>query len=248
MEIEDLSRMLGRDRLTVSVTLNALKNKQICDIKLTPNSGNIYVLIISRRMVKEAKKLNKGKFRQRRHRESKATLSNAVCNADITPKKIEDRSKKIEERKKRDISPTGFDDFYQAYPRKAGRHAAELAWAKINPTPDLKARIIASVQAWAKTDQWKDSQYIPHPATYLNQKRWEDEIPTSKDESYEMLKAKAREHEERVQRILSGTGVRNGVREVVRPSRPQPVEREEADLDTGIDFESLADESDPSGH
>jgi len=66
----------------------------------------------------------------------------------------------------------GFEDFYQAYPRKVGRGAAEKAWAKLRPSPELLAEILSALQRWEVPT---DPQYIPHPATWLNAKRWADE-------------------------------------------------------------------------
>lgn len=68
-----------------------------------------------------------------------------------------------------------FDKFYEAYPRKENRASAEKAWKKIDP--DLYEMIIADViNRSLNHDGWKDKQFISHPSTYLNQKRWNDEI------------------------------------------------------------------------
>lgn len=72
----------------------------------------------------------------------------------------------------------GFMEFWQAYPRKVGKGAAEKAWAKASP--DLQA--VLTALAWqTKQDGWtKDGgAFIPHPGTYLNQRRWEDEKPAA---------------------------------------------------------------------
>lgn len=73
---------------------------------------------------------------------------------------------------------TGFDLFWSVYPRKIGKGAAELAWKKCKPDSTLQARIIQAVKAQCKSEQWKrdGGQFIPHPATWLNGKRWEDEV------------------------------------------------------------------------
>jgi len=73
---------------------------------------------------------------------------------------------------------TGFDLFWSLYPRKIGKGAAELAWKKIKPDATLQARIIQAVKAQCKSEQWRrdQGQFIPHPATWLNGKRWEDEV------------------------------------------------------------------------
>ena len=70
-----------------------------------------------------------------------------------------------------------FQQFWTAYPRKAAKGKAEDSWKKIHPDEALTQKILASVDAHKKCDQWvKDAgQFIPHPATWLNQRRWEDE-------------------------------------------------------------------------
>ena len=78
-----------------------------------------------------------------------------------------------------------FERFWKAYPRKVGKQAALKKWhhAKINGKVD---RIIAAVEIQKRTPQWaKDGgQFIPHPATWLSQGRWEDE-PFAKETSGE---------------------------------------------------------------
>jgi hypothetical protein len=66
-----------------------------------------------------------------------------------------------------------FDEFWSAYPRKLGIGAAERAWKKATKDDDAD-RIIARVKDYGWS---KDPQYIPHPATWLNQKRWLDDPP-----------------------------------------------------------------------
>lgn len=70
----------------------------------------------------------------------------------------------------------GFDDFWRAYPKKVARAQAVKVWKKLGPDKDLAAKIVAAVKVYAGTDQWqRDSgRYIPHAATFLNQRRWED--------------------------------------------------------------------------
>ena len=89
-----------------------------------------------------------------------------------------------EEKRREDINPPivpqgtadGFDDFWRAYPKKVARAQAVKVWKKLGPDKDLAAKIVAAVKVYAGTDQWqRDSgRYIPHAATFLNQRRWED--------------------------------------------------------------------------
>ena len=73
----------------------------------------------------------------------------------------------------------GFALFWQEYPRKAAKAAALKAWQKLNPSPELFERILAHVRDHKRSPDWlKDGgQFVPHPATFLNGRRWEDDIP-----------------------------------------------------------------------
>jgi hypothetical protein len=71
-----------------------------------------------------------------------------------------------------------FSIFWASYPKKVGKGAAEKSWKKIKPTKDLLEKMLNAIETAKQSMQWnKDNgQYIPNPATWLNQKRWEDEI------------------------------------------------------------------------
>ncbi|MGH9680886.1 MAG: hypothetical protein ACRD4Y_13130, partial [Candidatus Acidiferrales bacterium] len=70
----------------------------------------------------------------------------------------------------------GFEEFWNVYPRKLNKRRAARAWKKIESS---EARIVlASVEDWKKTDQWSrdGGRYIPYPATFLNDRRWDDQF------------------------------------------------------------------------
>ena len=71
-----------------------------------------------------------------------------------------------------------FDSFWTFYPRKAGKEAARKAWAKLRPDQHIMQMIADNVKERVEKGEWrKDNQsYILHASTYLNQKRWEDEV------------------------------------------------------------------------
>lgn len=77
-----------------------------------------------------------------------------------------------------------FDHFWNNYPKKVAKPTALKAWAKLRPTEELLKKILEGLEAWKGTDQWhKDGgAFIPHPTTWLNQRRWEDQLPTEKQE------------------------------------------------------------------
>lgn len=70
-----------------------------------------------------------------------------------------------------------FEQFWKAYPRKQGKKAALMAWHKAKDRPEI-SQILRQLVIQKQSDQWtKDGgQYIPQPATWLNQGRWSDEV------------------------------------------------------------------------
>ena len=70
-----------------------------------------------------------------------------------------------------------FVEFWKAYPRKTNKEFAEKVFAKLKVDDALLTKMIQAIYAQNKS-VWKDKeqQYIPHPSTWLNGKRWEDEI------------------------------------------------------------------------
>lgn len=78
-----------------------------------------------------------------------------------------------------DAQERRFEEFWTLYPKKQGKGAALKVWKRLKPDKALFERIMASVREnVAKNQQWQrdGGQYIPNPATWLNQTRWEDTI------------------------------------------------------------------------
>ena len=75
-----------------------------------------------------------------------------------------------------------FDRFWAEYPRKESKPAARKAFDKIKPDEELLDRMIDSVWQWKKTAQWQENggQFVPYPATWLNQRKWEDDVPVNR--------------------------------------------------------------------
>lgn len=69
-----------------------------------------------------------------------------------------------------------FEIFWKEYPRKVSKEKSRQWFAKNKPNRELLDKILASLKKHKLTRQWQDPQYIPHPITWLNQKRWEDEV------------------------------------------------------------------------
>lgn len=74
-------------------------------------------------------------------------------------------------------SESGFDAFWLEYPRKVGKPIALRAWLKLKPSVELQTTVVDGLKKWKECGEWKreGGRFIPHPTTFLNQRRWEDE-------------------------------------------------------------------------
>lgn len=71
-----------------------------------------------------------------------------------------------------------FDKFWDVYPLKVGKGKARDSWLKLKPSDKLTDAIIEAVQIQKKSNRWQkqEGSFIPMPATWLNQTRWEDNL------------------------------------------------------------------------
>lgn len=111
--------------------------------------------------------------RVRRHR---------ARNAPVTPRNVVSRPDTQSEAvavARNTLAP--FGAFWAVYPRKKSKGQAEKAWLKIKPDEQLTERILHAVERAKTSADWmrEGGRFIPHPATWLNAKGWEDEAPLS---------------------------------------------------------------------
>lgn len=71
--------------------------------------------------------------------------------------------------------PDAFDRWWAIYPNRKAKKAARKAWERLNPSPSLVSKMMAAVLVQQKSRQWREG-FIPHPATWINGERWEDEL------------------------------------------------------------------------
>jgi hypothetical protein len=74
-----------------------------------------------------------------------------------------------------------FETVYKAYPKKAGKPAALKAWKAAKIKTSEVTMILNDIESRSYSDDWQkeNGKYIPHPATYFNQRRWEDSPATT---------------------------------------------------------------------
>lgn len=75
------------------------------------------------------------------------------------------------------VYSSDFLTFWSAYPKRKSKGEAWKAWQKIRPDSGLLEAMLEAIRIQTQGAGWmKDGgQYIPYPATWLNQRRWEDE-------------------------------------------------------------------------
>lgn len=79
-----------------------------------------------------------------------------------------------------------FASFWAVYPRHEAKAAAAKAWAKLAPDEALQGRILTAVATQKASQQWQrdGGKYVPHPATWINARRWEDEAAPAQEERF----------------------------------------------------------------
>lgn len=72
--------------------------------------------------------------------------------------------------------PDRFAGLWDYYPRHTSKQAAVKAWDKLRPSDELIAKIGKALRRQKAWDEWQRGVGIPYLSTYLNQRRWEDEL------------------------------------------------------------------------
>ena len=142
---------------------------------------------LSFEMVEDARSYGK-RTRNQRVEAGIASAEKRAANSTTVQRPFNDRSTGVLsmsvsddlEERERAKPKDGFDDFYAPYPIKKARGSAEKAWAKLTKAERALCRPAIEAQVKACHFRGTDGKdYIPHPATWLNERRWLDEVSTS---------------------------------------------------------------------
>ena len=109
---------------------------------------------------------------------SSSSSSSSIKNKESANSKVLDKSEHLKSPSsplKDECSAAEFEQFYQAYPNKKGKKNALKSWVKAVNKPALNI-MLDRLKEQSKSKQWQedDGKYIPMPATWLNQERWND--------------------------------------------------------------------------
>jgi len=136
----------------------------------------------------ERKEYNRRKQQERRdklrnHELSKNVNDNQLQSAKYTHTEAEAEAEAEAEKKEKTVLTKNESktkaaiEIYNLYPKKVGKDAALKAIVKALSKVD-SVELIGAVAEFANAKQGSDPQYIPNPATWFNQSRWEDDRST----------------------------------------------------------------------
>ena len=206
--VEELARFCTTSAATVTLALQELINSGVASCIGTQQ------VLISRRMVRDEQKRRKCVVAGKKGGNpalkggDKGSLKPplvVVVDSINTPPEEE----KKEKRKRRPqggaggAEPDGWAAFWHAWPNKVSKPEALRAWKKLSPDAELQTVMLAALAVQKTWDRWtKDrGQYIPHPATWLNGRRWEDKPAETLFEA-DAIATEAEEEAERERRRI----------------------------------------------
>lgn len=107
------------------------------------------------------------RFREKLKQEENATVT-------LQKRSVEKRER---ESKQPLVSDERFGLFWKSYPKKVARQDAERAWKKANINGEFES-VISALEEQKRSEDWtkEKGKFIPHPASWINKRRWEDEI------------------------------------------------------------------------
>lgn len=76
---------------------------------------------------------------------------------------------------KQDEIDVMFEAFWKEYPRKIDKKGCLTKFKHIKKLKENYSKIMDALKIQKQSRQWQDIQYIPHPKTWLNQERWNNE-------------------------------------------------------------------------
>ena len=117
------------------------------------------------------KKSRAGKASAEQRKNSSTTSDEQVLNECSTDVQLTNNHKPITNNQE---YIDRFDIFWKQYPRKVAKPNALKSWLKIKPDDVVLKKMLDAINQQQLPS--KEIQFVPHPATWLNAKRWEDEI------------------------------------------------------------------------
>lgn len=118
-----------------------------------------------------------------RWRVSSKEMTRVIYRDDQVSSKEIPTKETIQKKRKICAKDKEFEVFYKAYPNKKAKESALKMWKKRKEERPPIEDLLKIISLLKETDDWKTNggQFIPYPATWLNGKRWEDEIKSEEE-------------------------------------------------------------------
>lgn len=120
-----------------------------------------------------------------------------------------------------------FEAFWRVYPKRVAKIAAQRAWKRIVNADTHLIEILEGLEKWKGNEQWQNLKYIPYPATFLNQRRWEDEVPANGKPELTKTQQRSKTNAEVLNRVCAavdssvGRALQSGTDGTTSPALPQ---------------------------
>jgi len=191
-----MSRKVGGSTSDVSLLTNAglwHAAGHECEFCPQPAPGKVYVHDYTEHNrtsegVKRSSEAGRKGARARWNKENDTPVSRAdrmrlVSDPQCDEPEIAMAREKEREKERKNIKTPAkpsleFDQFWIQYPRKVGKEAARKAFMKAM-TKTTASKILSAVEDLRIRVAGKDQQFTPHPSTWLNEGRWDDEVASS---------------------------------------------------------------------
>lgn len=69
-----------------------------------------------------------------------------------------------------------FKRFWALYPKHVNKKKAHKKFLEICKNQEMLSKILSAIVDQKESQQWRDPKFIPHPSTWLNNERWNDEL------------------------------------------------------------------------
>lgn len=199
-ELSDIATMIDRDEEELELCLAFFINEgmvTVIDDVYSLSNWTKYQNREGLEAIREQTRKRVAKHRERMKLSEPDLGCNVTCNATVTQCNDTDKESELRVKKenttpispskgdvtvdKPDLMQERFERFWSAYPKKIGKGDARKKFLKLKPNQQLFDQIMSALSAAKKTEQWTKSngQFVPNPATWLNQSRWEDDYSGS---------------------------------------------------------------------
>ena len=102
---------------------------------------------------------------------------NHPITSDSHPTENKNENDNKDKKREQKASVLMFERFWNVYPKRVAKQTALKSFLKLKVTEELLQQMITALEQQIKSEQWQDARYIPNPSTWLNQERWNDELP-----------------------------------------------------------------------